>query len=1109
MSTGLLRLHLVVDADLGPALWVRQQTAPGRSRALEELGPLRDAAPPAVRQVLASAGERLRHRVRIPGRDGDRRVPALPLDGAQLVALATAVRERMIERFGEGMHAQLAELIASGTAALLSEGVAAMPDLLAAAVLDERAAHLVTVRHLDLDLVDRPDGTHLVWRAPTDGPAVLHSLVDARARAAVPPCPVSSEGLSAPNGAPVPDAAVKSSPPPSPAAAGLPAALGPAQEPLGGTLPQRRALLRGLRDWLRGARSGVKLSSTQSELVVRLFEPPVGTAWPLQTCLREADGTVHAVADLRAVGDVTPSGAAEASAAVLRLAPTIRGAAVDDTGVDWLLTTAEAGAFLAHDAPALEDAGVTVLLPRDWTRQRTTLRPEVQEEDAAGQDRRAPGVGLGAMASFRWRVAVGETELTDEEMAEIREAQGELVRLRGQWVRLDAATLRAAERFLDSFAATARAARREQSLALDPLRPGELRDDGSGSDGTGRDRTGRAAPDGTGHAASPGRRSEPDLVPVPASVTGGIAVEGSMSWADLFSLLLSPDMADLDLARDVLARSRGVGLLALLPGGTGPEQLPQPASLRATLRPYQLGGLNWMWTLHRLGLGGILADDMGLGKTMQVLSLLCRERETVPGTPSTGSTDPSATGGAPHAAPGGTPPSAGEAPSGPASEPSTRTAAPSVPSPGPTLLVCPMSVVGAWQREARTFAPHLTVHVHHGADRIREDAFVAGAADTDLVITTYALLARDRATLQGVDWHRIVFDEAQHLKNPGTQVTKAARALPAAHRLALTGTPVENRLGDLHSLMEAVNPGLLGTASSFRERIATPVETEGDAAALSRLKFVTSPFILRRVKTDRSIIADLPEKTELTRVVNLTAEQAGLYQALVDELMVEIDGADEKQRRTLVVSTLTKLKQVCNHPAHFLQDGSATLRDGEHRSGKLDLVDDLLTGAFASGAKVLAFTQFTSFGRLLVPYWSERFGIDVPFLHGGVTKADRDAMVADFQARPDEPGLMLLSLRAGGTGLTLTAASHVVHLDRWWNPAVENQATDRAFRIGQRRDVTVHKLVCAGTVEEKIDAVLRGKQDLADLTIAPGEDWLADLDDQALLSLLSLDEEER
>ena len=1002
------RLHLVVDDDLGPALWVREQTGPGRSRALEDLSPLRRDAPAVLGEALAEAPDQLRHRVRIPGRDGDRRVPALPLEGAALTGLVGAASTLLQDRFGEDFTDHLSALLSDGAAARLAEELIAMPDLVAAMVLDLRARTLVEERHLRARAVERYGRPVMQWRAPDkDSPQMLHALVDGHARRAF------AEHLHR-------------APAPSEDRHGVLWALADEGE-LRADLPAQRRITAAMDAFVDSGRPGVKLGSGDSELVVRLFEPPLGTAWPLQTCLRESDGTVHPVADLRAVGDLSTAGAAEASAAVMRLAPTVRGAAVDETGVDWLLTTAEASELLSRDTPALEEAGVTVLLPRDWTKQKTTLRPQEVEEDPG--ERKGSGVGLGAMVSFRWRVAVGETELTEEEMEEIREAQSELVQLRGQWVRLDATTLRAAERFLDSFGARTR-----------------------------EERASRPQPPARG-----GQQSAP-LPPVPEPAE----VSGRAPWMEMFSLILSPDAADVDFGITALTSGGSQGLARLMPGGQGPEPHPQPRSLQATLRPYQLDGLNWLWALDRQGLGGILADDMGLGKTMQVLALLCREREQL------------------------------------AEQEATAPL-------GPTLLVCPMSVVGAWQREAATFAPDLRVHVHHGGDRLRGESFVAGAADLDLVITTYSLLARDLQVLSAVAWHRLVFDEAQHVKTPATQVTRAARTLQALHRLALTGTPVENRLADLHSLMEVVNPGLLGTAHSFQERIATPIEEEGDEAAVSRLKLVTSPFIQRRLKTDRSIIKDLPEKIELTRVVNLTPEQAGLYEAIVQDLMVQIDGAEEKSRRTLVVSAITRLKQVCNHPAHYLGDGSPLVRDDEHRSGKLELVDDLLGAAFEEGQKALLFTQFTTFGQLLVPYWQERFaeyGISVPFLHGGVSKRDRDQMVAEFQQDRDRPGLMLLSLRAGGTGLTLTAANHVVHLDRWWNPAVENQATDRAFRIGQRRDVSVHKLVSAGTVEEKIDTVLQDKQSLAELAVGPGEDWLTSLDDDRLLSLLSLDEEE-
>src|SRR5699024_3756403 len=349
-------------------------------------------------------------------------------------------------------------------------------------------------------------------------------------------------------------------------------------------------------------------------------------------------------------------------------------------------------------------------------------------------------------------------------MEQIREAQSELVRLRGQWVRLDAVTLRAAEKFLDTFGARTREERRAGGRAAD---------DGAGISGT----TGPAAAGAPRAGGHPG----PALVPAPVPAE----VEGRAPWIEMFSLILSPEAADVDFGVAALLSGGSNGLARLMPGGSGAYPHPQPGSLQATLRPYQLDGLNWLWALDRQGLGGFLADDMGLGKTMQVLALLCRERE-------------------------GT---RGEAPA-------ERV--------GPTLLVCPMSVVGAWQREAATFAPHLSVHVHHGGDRVRDDSFVDGATDLDLVITTYSLLARDLAVLSAVPWHRRVFDEAQHVKTPATQVTRAARSLQAPHRLALTGTPVENRLADLHSLMEVVNPGLLGSAKSFQERVATPIEEDGD-----------------------------------------------------------------------------------------------------------------------------------------------------------------------------------------------------------------------------------------------------------------------------------------
>jgi SNF2 family DNA or RNA helicase len=372
------------------------------------------------------------------------------------------------------------------------------------------------------------------------------------------------------------------------------------------------------------------------------------------------------------------------------------------------------------------------------------------------------------------------------------------------------------------------------------------------------------------------------------------------------------------------------------------------------------------------------------------------------------------------------------------------------------------------------------------------------------VLTTYHLLAGDCDVLAQTVWGRVALDEAQHVKNAATAQARAARAVAARHRVALTGTPVENRLEDLRAVLDFVNPGILGSAQGFRARFAVPIERDREASALTRLRTVTRPFVLRRCKTDPAVITDLPAKNELTVLANLTAEQAALYQAVVDDMLAKITESEGMQRKALVLSTLTRLKQVCNHPAHFLADGSAVLRRGAHRSGKLDLVEDVLTSVLGDGERALLFTQFRQFGDLVGPWFAQRFGVEVPFLHGGVSRTRREAMVARFQSGVDSPPLMLLSLKAGGTGLNLTAANHVVHLDRWWNPAVENQATDRAFRIGQRKEVAVRKLVCVGTVEERIDTLISGKRDLADLAVGAGEGLFTELGTAELRELLTL-----
>ncbi len=422
----------------------------------------------------------------------------------------------------------------------------------------------------------------------------------------------------------------------------------------------------------------------------------------------------------------------------------------------------------------------------------------------------------------------------------------------------------------------------------------------------------------------------------------------------------------------------------------------------------------------------------------------------------------------------------------------------------PVLLVCPTSVVGNWEHEAAHFAPDLRVLTHHGAGRVgrkKAHTFADEVAKHDLVLTTYSLLPRDEKTLAGVEWSIIALDEAQNIKNAEAKQSRAARKLRAPMRVALTGTPVENRLSELWSILDFLNPGFLGSQRRFTKRFAVPIEMQHDQAATQALQSLVRPFILRRLKTDPTVIQDLPEKIEMREYCTLTREQATLYQAVVRDGLrkLEEESVEPMQRRGVILAMLSKLKQVCNHPAHFLGDNS----DLPGRSGKLQRLEELVEELLAEGDRALIFTQFTEMGNRLQPYLQERFGQEVLYLHGGVPQRARVKLVERFQSEGGPP-LFLLSLKAGGTGLNLTHANHVIHFDRWWNPAVENQATDRAFRIGQTRNVQVRKLVCQGTLEERIDLMIEEKRGLAEQVIGAGEAWLTELSTTDLRDLFSL-----
>jgi superfamily II DNA or RNA helicase len=488
------------------------------------------------------------------------------------------------------------------------------------------------------------------------------------------------------------------------------------------------------------------------------------------------------------------------------------------------------------------------------------------------------------------------------------------------------------------------------------------------------------------------------------------------------------------------------------------EERQTPASFTGDLRPYQRRGHAWLHFLIDQGFGACLADDMGLGKTIQALAMILdwTERKV---------------------------------------------------SDGPVLIVCPVSVLGNWRREIARFSPTLRAILHHGKGRPETlEEFQACCAQHHVILTSYNLLQRDAELFHARVWSGVILDEAQNIKNPTTQQSQAARNLRGNFRIALTGTPLENRPLDLWSIMDFLNQGLLSTRSNFMQTLEHPIVKQRSKSSASTLSRLVRPFVLRRLKTDPEIVSDLPEKTEQVVAARLTREQAVLYEAVVKKGLKEVENAQEGiQRRGAILTTLLRLKQVCNHPAHYLADGSVL----PARSGKLELMTEMLEEALEEGDRCLIFTQFKEMGSLIKTHLEEILGGNVLFLHGGVPQKDREEMVARFQAdAPDGPKIFVLSLKAGGTGLNLTAANRVFHYDRWWNPAVEDQATDRAFRIGQMRNVFVHKFVCTGTLEERIQTMLERKREVANALLGAGESWLTELSNEELRRLIVLDRKE-
>ena len=638
--------------------------------------------------------------------------------------------------------------------------------------------------------------------------------------------------------------------------------------------------------------------------------------------------------------------------------------------------------FLNNKAMSLEQAGFGVMLPAWWTRKGTKLKLSASANVKSPKMQGGNALSLESIVNFDWSIALGDKELTLEELEALARLKAPLVQIRGQWVEMNAAEIQTAIDYWKKSSSEKATVRDILQMAL-----------------------------------------------VAKKTSGGFQFGG-------------------------VKASGWIGrLLEELNGNVEFEELAVSETFCGTLRPYQVRGFSWLSFLRKWGLGACLADDMGLGKTIQALALIQRDWH--------------------------------------------------VNGKMPVMLVCPTSVVNNWQKEASRFTPDVPVMVHHGIGRHKEKEFIKEAKKHAIVISSYGLLQRDLEFLKGVQWAGVVLDEAQNIKNPETKQSKAARLLKADYRIALTGTPVENNVGDLWSIMEFLNPGFLGTQAEFKRNFFIPIQAIRDPDAAKRLKRITSPFVLRRLKTDKSVIADLPEKQEMKVYCTLTKEQASLYKATLSEAEDKLKSSEGIQRKGIILGLLSKLKQVCNHPTQFLGDNSAILG----RSGKLARLTEMLEEIIAVGDRALVFSQFSEMGGILQRHIQETFGYEVLFLHGAVSRRQRDQMVERFQGQDNGPPIFILSLKAGGTGLNLTGANHVFHFDRWWNPAVENQATDRAFRIGQNRNVQVHKFICAGTLEDKIDEMIERKKEIAENVVGTGEGWLTKLSNEELKNVFALRKE--
>lgn len=655
----------------------------------------------------------------------------------------------------------------------------------------------------------------------------------------------------------------------------------------------------------------------------------------------------------------------------------------------WLsreLDELSAWAFLTEASEKLLLLGVEILLPSWWEAMREASLAVKARVRQSGSSYRPSFVGLNAVLDFDWRLSMNGTEISEQEFASLVENQRRLVKIRGQWVKLDPKMIAHIQALMEQA--------KKEGLRMQDLLVQEAQ--------------------------------EP------------ISAEGELLDPRAFARV------QIELNQSLKKMIRQLHDIQSIP------EVPVPPEFRGQLRPYQQQGLNWLAFLRPYRFGAVLADDMGLGKTVQLISYLLHVRRS-------------------------------EQPEQPA------------------LIICPTSVLGNWQREMEQFAPDMRVLLHYGPHRARDAQFKQAISEADVVLTSYGLSHLDFDELYEVEWSTIALDEAQNIKNSETKQSRAIRKLKSGHHIALTGTPMENRLSELWSIFDFTNHGYLGAFGQFQKNFILPIEKDGDEKKIEELQRRIRPFLLRRTKKDPEVELNLPDKLEEKEYCPLTTEQAALYEQLVQDTFSEMEQLSPFERKGMVLQMLNKLKQLCNHPALYLKEEQP--RRVMERSSKLAKLSQLAEAIMDSGEACLIFTQYLGMGEMIRGMLEKKFSIKVPFLNGSMPKSKRDEYVRRFQ--DGEFPFFLLSLKAGGTGLNLTAASHVIHYDRWWNPAVENQATDRAYRIGQTKFVHVHKFISTGTLEEKIDAMLEKKQSLND-EIIRSDQWITELSNNDLRSLLAL-----